>query len=83
MIVILDFMVTDLRLRGDHLLVFAIIYGFTQIPNSMWQLNYDYISKFLGLNETTIDGILDDLCDKDYIKFVNPGAICLTLDNEE
>ena len=39
MIVICDFMLTTLRLRGDELLVYAIIFGFTQEPERRWEFN--------------------------------------------
>jgi hypothetical protein len=75
MIVICDFMLTTLRLRGDELLVYAIIFGFTQEPECRWGFNTDYISKKLGLTEAAIDAICDSLVDKDLITFDNPHSV--------
>jgi hypothetical protein len=69
MIVICDFMLKNLRLRGDELLVYAIIYGFTQEEERRWMIDTNYISEKLGLTEATIDAITDSLCDKDLIGF--------------
>lgn len=76
-------MVTNLRLRGDHLLLFAIIFGMVQWTGSEYILNYEYITRWLGLSEWAIDKILDDLCEKEYIKFTRPGHIIITLQDEE
>ena len=75
MIVICDFMLTTLRLRGDELLVYAIIFGFTQEPKCRWEFNSDYISKKLGLTEAAIDAICDSLVGKDLIAFDNPHSV--------
>ena len=75
MIVICDFMLKNLRLRGDELLVYAIIYGFTQEEERRWMINTNYISEKLGLTEATIDAITDSLCDKDLIGFDNPRTV--------
>ena len=75
MIVIYDFMLTTLRLRGDELLVYAIIFGFTREPECRWKINRDYISKKLGLTEAAIDAICDSLVEKDVIGFENPHSV--------
>lgn len=76
MIVICDFMLTTLRLRGDELLVYAIIFGFTQEPERRWKFfNNDYISKKLGLTDAAIDAICDSLVGKDLIAFDNPHSV--------
>lgn len=75
MIVICDFMLTTLRLRGDELLVYAIIFGFTQEPECRWKFNKDYISEKLGLTEAAIDAICDNLVEKDLIAFDNPHSV--------
>lgn len=75
MIVICDFMLATLRLRGDELLVYAIIFGFTQEPERRWEFNTGYISKKLGLTEAAIDAICDSLAEKDLIAFDNPHSV--------
>ena len=75
MIVICDFMLTTLRLRGDELLVYAIIFGFTQEPERRLEYNTGYISKKLGLTEASIDAICDSLVEKDLIAFDNPHSV--------
>jgi hypothetical protein len=68
-------MLKNLRLRGDELLVYAIIYGFTQEEERRWMIDTNYISEKLGLTEATIDAITDSLCDKDLIGFDNPRTV--------
>ena len=75
MIVICDFMLDTLWLRGDELLVYAIIFGFTQAPERRWEFNKGYISKKLGLTEAAIDAICDSLVEKDLIAFDNPHSV--------
>ena len=75
MITICDFMLDILRLRGDELLVYAIIWGFTQEEERRWTFNTNYISDKLGLTEAAIDAICDSLCDKDLIGFDNPRTV--------
>ena len=75
MIGICDFMLTTLRLRGDELLVYAIIYGFTQEPGYRWKFNKGYISKKIGLTEDAIDAICDNLVERDLIAFDNPQSV--------
>lgn len=75
MLVICDFMLTTLRLRGDELLVYAIIFGFTQEPEYRWEFNQGYISKKLGLTDAAIDAICDSLVEKDLIAFDNPHSV--------
>ena len=50
MIVITEFMIRKLHLRGDELLVYAIIFGLTH-GVQQWHINYKYISKWLGLTK--------------------------------
>lgn len=59
-------MVEELALRGNKLLIFAIIWGFTgnlKSTNKLdnWSVNYRYIESWTGLGEYMIDVILYEL----------------------
>ena len=75
MIVITDFMLDVMRLRGDELLVYAVIYNHCHGSKQRWELDKEYISKTLGLTEQAIDSIIDNLCEKDMVAFENSTTI--------
>lgn len=59
-------MVEELGLRGNKLIVFAIIWGFTgntKATNLLpeWSVNYRYLEAWTGLGECMIDRILQEL----------------------
>lgn len=71
-------MVEELGLRGNKLIIFAIIWGFTGNQKSNlryeeWTIGYRYIQSWTGLVEEMVDVILKEL-DKE-------GLICLNYDN--
>lgn len=70
-------MLFKLKLRGDELLVYAIIFGFTH-GNQDWEIRYDYISQCLGLTHQEIQSILDCLCCKGLIIFNESGNVEIT-----
>lgn len=72
-IAIQGWMVDELCLRGNKLLIFAIIWGFTgNIKSSKrldeWSVNYRYIEAWTGLGESMIDIILEELKSDDLIE---------------
>ena len=79
MIVICEFMLNKLKLRGDELLVYAIIYGFTHGIQD-WMVEFDYISDCLGLTGTAIKSILESLCNKGFIKYDKFGRVEVVVD---
>ena len=54
-------MVTDLNLTGNKLLVYAIIYGFSQDEESEFNSGTKYLADWIGCSYPTILGILKDL----------------------
>lgn len=61
------FMIKDLKLKGNELLLYAIIYGFSQDGESSFGGSRNYLSEFLNVSKPTIDSALNSLCDKGYI----------------
>lgn len=51
----------DLGLSGNKLMVFAIIYGFSQDENSMYSGTASYIADWLGVRKHTVLDILKEL----------------------
>lgn len=57
-----------LNLKGNELMVYAIIYGFSQDGESKYQGTRQYLSDLTGLSKDTVSRILRSLCEKDYLK---------------
>ena len=52
-IVIQDWMISDLQLKGNELLTYSLIYGFSQDGESEFKGSLKYISEFLGVSKRT------------------------------
>ena len=48
-----DWMVTDLHLKGNELLAYALIYGFSQDEQSCFYGSYQYVMEWLSVDKTT------------------------------
>lgn len=70
-IVILDWMVSELGLRGNELLVYALIYGFSQDGESEFTGSIQYICKRTGAGRTTVVETLARLKSKGVIEARN------------
>jgi DNA-binding Lrp family transcriptional regulator len=66
--VVQGWMVNQLKLSGNDLLVYAIIYGFSQDGESKYKGSGSYIAKSLGISRRTVSLVLNDLVEKGYIK---------------
>lgn len=66
-IVILDFMTKDLELKGSELLVYALIYGFSQDGESKFYGSRRYIAEWFNCSLPTIDKALNGLLEKNLI----------------
>lgn len=66
-LVILDFMVKDLKLKGSELLVYALIYGFSQDGESKYYGSRRYIAEWFNCSLPTIDKALNGLLEKELI----------------
>lgn len=62
-IVIQGFMINDLKLKGNELLVYSCIYGFSQVKNQWFTGSIKYLTEWTGASRTTIISIL-----KDFVK---------------
>jgi DNA-binding MarR family transcriptional regulator len=63
-IVVFGWMCNELGLSGTELLVFALIYGFTQDGETWFQGNRRYIAETLNISRPTVDKALNSLIDK-------------------
>ena len=68
-IVIMDWMLKDLKLKGNELIVYALIFGFCQ-DGSSYKINKSYVSKFLNVRRATIFSIFKSLESKGYINII-------------
>lgn len=64
---IAGWMVTKLRLKGTELMVFAIIYGFSQAEGNEYTASRKYLAEFTGATTKTIDNCLQSLVEKNLI----------------
>ena len=60
-IVVLDWMVEKYHLKGNELLAYALIYGFSQDEESEYKGSYTYICKWLSIDRATAIRILSRL----------------------
>ena len=62
-----DWMVKKLNLNGDELVVYAIVYSFSQDGSSCFRGSLRFISFWTGRSRPTVIKILKLLLDKNYI----------------
>ena len=67
-IVIQDWMISDLQLKGNELLTYALIYGFSQDGESEFKGSLKYISEFLGVSKRTAQRSIENLVDRGIVK---------------
>ena len=60
-------MITKLKLKGNELLVFALIHGFSQDGESRFKGSLRYLIEWTGLDKSTVIKLLKQLVDKQYI----------------
>lgn len=74
-IVIQDFMVNELQLKGNDLLVYAIIYGFSQSEGQKYTGSLQYLADWTNSTKRGIQKNLQFLLEKRYIekeeKYIN------------
>lgn len=66
-ITIQGWMVTDLELTGKDLMVYAIIYGFSQNESGKFTGSQNYLADWIGCTRRTINEVLKGLVDKKLI----------------
>lgn len=67
-IVIQDWMIADLQLKGNELLTYALIYGFSQDGESEFKGSLKYISEFLGVSKSTAQRSIEKLVDRGIVE---------------
>ena len=60
-------MITRLKLKGNELLVFALIHGFSQDGESRFKGSLRYLIEWTGLDKSTVIKLLKQLVEKQYI----------------
>lgn len=79
-IVIQSFMVTDLKLKGNELLIYALIYGFSQDGENKFTGSLNYIAEWTNTTKRAVIGVLKKMVDKKLLKkeekFVNGLKFC-------
>lgn len=61
-------MVNDLKLKGNELIIYALIYGFSQDDSSNFHGSLSYVQKRTGLSRPTVVDILNKLTQKKLIE---------------
>lgn len=67
-VVIQAFMVDDLQLKGNELIVYAVIFGFTQDGEHWFYGTKGYLSEWCGATKGTVGNCLKSLMDKGLIE---------------
>lgn len=79
-VTIQGWMVNELGLKGNELFVYAIIYGFSQAENQVFNGSLQYISNWLNTSKQTVINTLKHLQEKGFIekreKYVNGVKFC-------
>ena len=86
--VVHGWMRTKLNLKGNHLTIYALIYGFSQDGESEFRGTLKYITEFTGGAGRTVRGILKELAAQGLIRKINHnekkgeanGYVCVPLE---
>lgn len=63
------FMVNELKLKGNELLIYAIVFGFSQAENQFFTGSLNYLASWCGISsKTTVKTILNNLIDKGLLE---------------
>ncbi len=61
-------MLTDLGLKGNELLIYACIYGFSQMDNQVFSGGRQYLADWVNGTKQGVDKCLKSLCDKGLLE---------------
>lgn len=79
-ILIQGWMIIDLKLKGNELLIFALIYGFSQDGAGVFKGSLQYLSEWLNCSKECVRNCLNALIKKKYIikkdRYVNNIKYC-------
>ena len=67
-LVIHGWMINELELKGLPLIIFAIIYGFTQTDKQFFTGSFNYFSAWTGATRRGCISALNSLMDKGYVE---------------
>lgn len=67
-VVIMGFMVNELQLKGNELLIYAIIHGFSQCENQKYTSGLKYLMKWTRASKPTVISSLQSLMEKGLIE---------------
>ena len=77
---IAGWMVNDLKLKGNDLIIYAIIYGFSQVENQVFSGSLQYLCDWTNSSKQGIQKNLKSLIEKGYIgkndKYINGVKFC-------
>ena len=79
-IVVQGWMLTELQLKGNELLIYACIYGFSQLDGQVFSGSLQYLADWTNSTRQTVISSLKSLIDKGYLekidKVVNGVKFC-------
>lgn len=79
-ITVQGFMLTDLKLKGNELLIYACIYGFSQTENQVFNGGLRYLADWVNSTKQSVIKCLKSLEEKGYIikreKYINGVKSC-------
>lgn len=79
-IVVQGWMLTDLHLKGNELLIYACIYGFSQLDGQVFSGSWQYLADWTNSTKRGVANCLKSLVDKGYLekadKVVNGVKFC-------
>lgn len=79
-ICIQEFMVRDLGLKGNELIVYALLYGFTQDGEQYFSGSLNYIANWINASKSTAQSIIKSLLGKGFLvkkdNYVNNVKFC-------
>lgn len=70
-VVIQGWMLTDLQLKGNELLIYACIYGFTQHGNQVFSGSWQYLADWTNSTKRGVSNSLKALVEKGYLEKVD------------
>lgn len=67
------FMIRDLNLKGNELLVYAVIYGFSQDGKNVFNGSLQYLADWTNSTKRAVINVLKNLVDKGLIEKIDTG----------
>lgn len=80
-IVVMGWMLNTLGLIGDELMIYALIYGFSQIEDQYYRGSIDYIAEWLSCDEEHAENVLRSLISKGLVSHSSNGYRAVTKGN--